>query len=182
MPPLRHVPLLAVALTLLLGGCANGVPGLVAFRYLSLEATPGARVVTVARPDPQAYHFGIGTIPTGYEIRRERYRLVLTVPVDGWYNVGIRVRVEPSDYRIGFYSESEIRGSVGCPVWAPWQDGGVQGWEYGLHFGCMDRVIRKRLGNRLRFTVFDGQGVPVGEESIPYRVRRRGFYGYRDAI
>lgn len=161
---------------LLLAGCG---PRFEAYRYLSLEGYPDARVVERARATPGEHRFFVGEIPTRYEIARESYTLVLTVDPGEWGPaIDLGVRPYP-ERRIGFRSGAE-RLPPGCAEWAP-ADRTPGGWLYRFRW-CDGHDPWGKTHNHLRFVVLDPDGNVVGDEDIPYTIERDGFFIYIDAI
>jgi len=175
-------------------GCA---PIFAVYRYLSVADYPDARVIKRDRPTLWEGRWPRGKIPVTYEIKRSEYTLLLYIdPYDPLYPTTM-IRFAPDETRNLGIKPDRGREAPGCRHWwvgdtpllAPvvWtRRPDTSRWAFPYlpvawvhQFDCDPPNDPETM--RIRFQVVADDGTILGEESIPYRVRRSGIYTDVDA-
>lgn len=161
-----------VSAALLLSSCA---PVFVANRFISLKGYPDARIVEQGRVTPGERAFFIGELPTRYEIERPDYTLIIELSKDAEFPK-VDIIVQPTGQRVVEFIGKRGVDYPNCVYQQASTDGEFR-WAYSIlcdsGFDKLDKVIR--------FNVRDLEGNLLGEEAIPYEIKRDGFFYYIDA-
>lgn len=165
-----------LVLPMLLAACA---PVFSRYRYISLEGYDDARVVERGRVTPGEMTFLVGKPPIRYEIPRPDYTLFLEIDTDAMVP-SVDILVQPLGERVVEFVGKNLVDVPRCVYrYEPgrWEE--PFRWAYAVRdcdggFDKLDKVIR--------FNVRDLEGNLLGEEAIPYEIRRDGFFYYIDAI
>jgi hypothetical protein len=158
---------------LVLTACAPVFSG---YRFISLERYGDARVVERDRVTPGERGFFVGELPTRYEIGRPDYTLV--VEIDKNINIpSVDILVQPPGQRVvEFIGKPE----VDFPTCVYQQESPYEEFRWTYFITC-DGGFDK-LDKVIRFNVRDLEGNLLGEEAIPYEIKRDGFFVYIDAL
>ena len=164
------------ALVLTLSGC---VPVFNIYRYISLDDFKDAKVVERGPVSPGDGSFFIGDVPWKYLIERPDYTIELRT---NWYDVRpsfeIFLRRSRSDTvptKLEFTQPSPGPDCAKAFV----QDR----FGHSLGFSANDCPNGKRNSFVIRLSVFNTEtGERIGEEEIPFRIKRKGVSFYIDAL
>lgn len=160
-----------IALSVLVSACA---PVFSRYRYVSLENYGDAQIVDRGEVTPGQRTFFVGELPIRYRVERPAYTVVIELSRNAEFPK-VELLVQPLGKRTVEFAK---KGEVGVPECVNYGQFGEFRWQYFITcesgFDELDKVIR--------FNVRDLEGNLLGEEAIPYEVKRDGFFYYIDAI
>lgn len=159
------------ALSALMSACA---PLFSRYRYVSLENYGDAQVVDRGEVTPGERTSFVGELPIRYAVDRPAYTVVFELSRDAEFPE-VELLVQPLGERtLEFARKREVE----VPECVNYGQYGEFRWQYFITcesgFDELDKVIR--------FNVRDLEGNLLGEEAIPYEIKRDGFFYYIDAI
>ena len=160
----------------LLGACG---PAFERYRYITLESYPDARVVEQGGGEGPGQVFFVGRIPFLFEIKRDRYTLLLNAR-DGAPDPWVSISVDPwPELTLRFPDARKMDAPRPCVGRFDPDPERPRWWTYSVT-SCIAK--KKPFEKVIRLEILDQNGQVIGREAIPFEVKGKGFHVYMDYL